>query len=176
MSQMKASLRLGVFAALLASLVLSAVAQQSKDQKKVGVLDSAEIKTLVPTNYFFDGQVAPVQLRNAVAIRLRDGHVVLAGLVDNSGYSSDVQQKYQGFFINESKLTIEGSALPPGQYGFGFTADGKFRLMDVGGNDVFIVSAQHDDNLKRPVPLKATDDNGNYHLYAGKKYVTIKVK
>ena len=68
---------------------------------------------------------------------LADGKFVLAGLVDTSGYSTDVAEKYQGFLITEVKLNIEGTNLPPGQYGFGFSKDGKFLVMDVGANDLF---------------------------------------
>jgi hypothetical protein len=46
---------------------------------------------------------------------------MLANLVDTSGYSTDVGEKYQGFQITEVKLSIEGSELPPGEYGFGFS-------------------------------------------------------
>ena len=47
------------------------------------------------------------------------------GLVDTSGYASDVQAKYQGLLITEVKLDLQGTELPPGQYGFGFSQDGE---------------------------------------------------
>lgn len=169
---MKSFVRRTVVASLLFMLALSAPAQQSK---KAGVVDPADLKQLVPTNYFYDGQLAPVQFRNSAAIRLEGGAIVLAGLVDNSGYSSDVAAKYQGYFITEKKITIGSSTLAPGQYGFGF-ADGKFRVTDVGGSDVLQADQQMDEGLKRPVPLKITADGDSYRLYAGKKYVVIKVK
>jgi hypothetical protein len=153
-------------------LALSALGQQTK---KTGLVDPADLKQLVPTNYFYDGQVAPVQFRNSGAVRLDGGKIFQAGLVDNSGYSSEVAAKYQGYFITEKKLKIGGSELAPGQYGFGFSG-GKFRLMDVGGNDVLQTDQQMDETLKRPVPLKITADGDNYRLYAGKKYVVINVK
>jgi hypothetical protein len=170
---MKQSLRTVVVACLFVLLTLSSIAQQAK---KAGILESAELKQVVPTNYFFDGQIAPVQLRNSVAIRVAEGKMVLAGLVDNSGYSSDVAQKYQGFLITTMKLNVQDKSLVPGQYGFGFTKDGKFLVQDVAGNDILTVTFQTDENLKRPVPLQATEDNGNYRLYAGKKYVVLNVK
>jgi hypothetical protein len=49
--------------------------------------------------------------------------------LDTSGYAADVQAKYQGFLITEVKLNIEGSDLAPGEYGFGFSRDGKFLVM-----------------------------------------------
>ena len=160
--------RISAAACLL--LVSLASAQQGK---KTGVLDSAEVKKLAPSTYYFAGQSAPVQLRNSAAFRTADGKMVLAGFVDTSGYSSDIQQKYQGFLITETKLKVEGSELAPGEYGFGFLKDGKFVILDVAANDLFTVAYQNDDKLARPVPLKMTEDNGTYKLWAGRKSVTL---
>src|SRR5262249_3031424 len=147
-STMKRSSRvIVVLFVLLASLAL--VAQQAKP----GVLTAAELKQFVPSVYFFRGQSATVQLRNSGGFRISPDKLVLAALVDTSGYAHDVQEKYQGLLITEVKLNIGGSELTPGQYGFGFNADGKFRVMDVAANDVFKVDIQSDDSMKRPVPL-----------------------
>jgi hypothetical protein len=168
---MKSFVRKTAIAGLMSVLVLAAAAQS----KKTGVVEASDMKQIVPTNYYYDGQVAPVQFRNAAAVRLDGGKIVQAGLVDNSGYSSDIAAKYQGYFITEKKIEIGGSELAPGQYGFGFSS-GKFLIMDVGGNDVLQADQQMDESLKRPVPLKITADGSNYRLYAGKKYVVISVK
>ena len=40
------------------------------------------------------------------AFQLADGKMVIAALVDASGYSTAIQQKYQGLLITETKLTI----------------------------------------------------------------------
>ncbi|MGB8062908.1 MAG: hypothetical protein WCF26_13505 [Candidatus Sulfotelmatobacter sp.] len=140
------------------------------------VLTSDELKKAVPTEYFYRGQKAPVQLRNAVGFQLADGKMMLAALVDASGYSTAIQQKYQGLLITETKLTIGGATLPPGQYGFGFSANGKFIVMDVANTDVLEAAAEVDQELKRPVPLKLVEDNGAYKLYGGKKWVGIKAE
>src|SRR5712691_11560587 len=84
------------------------------------ILTGDALKKVVPSTYFFAGQSAPVQTRNSVALKTAAGHFVLAGFVDTSGYSTAIQEKYQGFFITESKLTFEGATLEPGEYGFGF--------------------------------------------------------
>jgi hypothetical protein len=144
------------------------------EDAKPGVLTAAELKQFVPSVYFFRGQSATVQVRNAGGLRVGKDWLVLAALVDTSGYAHDVQEKYQGLLITEVKLNIGGSELAPGEYGFGFNADGKFRVMDVAANDVFKVDIKNDDNLKRPVPLKLVEDGGEYRLYAGRKYVTLK--
>lgn len=145
-------------------------------QPKAGVLSADEIRKVVPATYFFRGQSAPVQLRNSAGFSGPDGKLVLAGLVDASGYASDVQAKYQGFLITEVKLDIEGTELPPGEYGFGFSKDGKFLVMDAGANDLLSVAGKMDENLAHPVPLKIVADGGAYRLYGGKKWVSLKAK
>ena len=157
---------------VLAVLSALALAQQSKP---AGVVDKADLKTLVPSTYFYRGQSATVQLRNSAAIRTQDQKYILAGLVDTAGYASEVAQKYQGLFITEVKLKIGGSELAPGQYGMGFVGD-KFVLTDVAANDLFSVSSTRDDKLKRPVPLALVEEGGAYRLYAGRKYVTLELE
>jgi hypothetical protein len=76
--------------------------------------------------------------------------------------------------ITETKLNIGGSEVAPGQYGFGFTADGKFIVMDVANNDVFSTASQTDSALQHAVPLKLVEDGAGYKLYAGKKWIGIK--
>ena len=159
--------------AVVASAIVAFAAAQNT---KPGLLSADEVKKLAPKDYFFRGQSAPVQIRNSAGIRGQGDKLVLAGLVDTSGYATDVKAKYQGFFITEVKLAIEGSDVNPGEYGFGFTQDGKFVLMDVAANDLISVAAKSDDNLHRPVPLKIAEEGGAYRLYAGKKYVTLKLE
>jgi hypothetical protein len=158
------------------SLFLLAPVLLTAQQAKPGMLTADEIKQLTPASYFFRGQSAPVQLRNSAGFRVSEGKLVLAGLVDVGGYASDVQSKYQGFLITEVKLEIEGSALPPGQYGFSFSKDGKFTVLDVGANDLLGVSSHHDDKLARPTPLRIVEETGGYRLYTGKTWVSLKVK
>ena len=148
----------------------------SAQQPKAGVLSGDDIKKVVPAVYFFRGQSAPVQMRNSAGFSAADGKLVLAGLVDTSGYATDVQAKYQGFLITEVKLSIEGSTLTPGAYGFGFSKEGKFLVMDVGANDLFTVAGKMDDKLPHPVPLKMVEDGGAYRLYAGRKWVSMKAE
>ncbi len=158
--------------ALIFALLGAAAAQQASKH----VLSSEELRKAVPAEFFFWGQKAPVQMRNAVGFQLADKKVALAALVDASGYSTAVQQKYQGMLITETKLQIGDATLAPGQYGFGFTADGKFVVMDVANNDVLSVAYQTDQAMQRPVPLKLVEDGAGYKLYAGRKWVGIKAE
>ena len=125
-------------------------------QASAQILSGDTLKKVVPTTYFFAGQSAAVQTRNSVALKSAGGHFVLAGLVDTSGYSTAIQEKYQGFFITESKLTFDGATLEPGEYGFGFKG-GKFLVMNVASTD--LLSAQHDVDLAiREGKTVVTDD------------------
>ncbi len=158
--------------ALLAILALLSWAQTPSAK---GVLPAAELKQLVPHDYFFAGKTAPVQLRNSVGVRFPSGKLLLAALVDTSGYSSDIEEKYQGLLITEAALTIEGSTLKPGAYGFGFSK-GKFIVMDVAADDVLSVAAETDDKVKPVMPLKIVEQAGSYRLYAGKSFVVVKAQ
>lgn len=157
---------------LIPFLLAAAFAQQATKH----LLSADELKKAVPAEFFFWGQKAPVQMRNTIGFQLADKKMVLAGLVDASGYSTSVQQKYQGMLITETKIQIGDATLAPGEYGFGFVADGKFVVMDVGNNDVLSATYQTDQEMKRPVPLKLEEDGAAYKLYAGRKWVSIKVE
>ena len=161
---------------VLATAALALIGCALAQQVSKHILSSDELNKVVPTEYFFRAQKAPVQLRNAVGFQLRDSKMMLAALVDASGYSTSIQEKYQGMLITESKLAIGGSSLPPGQYGFGFAADGKFNVMDVANNDVLSASYQTDQVLQRPVPLKLVEDGEGYKLYAGKKWIALRTQ
>lgn len=161
-----------ILGAVLGMLLGSSLAQQGSKH----LLSADELNKAVPAEFFYRGQKASVQLRNAVGFQLADGKMALAALVDASGYSTAIQQKYQGMFITEAKLNIGGSELAPGEYGFGFAADGKFVVMDVANNDVLGTASQLDSELKRPVPLKLVEEGSGYKLYAGKKWVSIRTE
>jgi len=164
------SLRFGFLGMLAAALLGAGFAQQAAQH----LLSADEIKKMTPTEFFFRGQKAPVQVRNSTGVQMANGAVVMAALVDSSGYSTAIQQKYQGLLITEVKLNVGGADLAPGQYGFGFTADNKFVVMDVGNNDVLSAAYQTDQTLTRAVPLKLVEADGAYRLYAGKKWVAVK--
>lgn len=149
---------------VLAALVAPAGAQ---------VLTADQVKKSAPTSFYFAGQSAAVQVRNTGGFKDASGKMVLAGLVDTSGYSTAIAEKYQGFLITETKLTFDGATLEPGQYGFGFK-DGKFTVMNVAAADALSVASQNDDQVKHPVPLKFEKDASGYRLYAGRKYVALK--
>ncbi len=141
------------------------------------VLKAADISPkLFPERVFFRGQSAPVQYRNSAGVHFADDLYVLAGLVDSSGYSTAIKEKYQAYLLNEVTLEIAGQTLKPGAYGIGFLNGGKFVVMDLGANDVLQSASQRDAEMKRPVPLQvlASATAGSYRLYAGRDYVEFR--
>jgi hypothetical protein len=166
---MMKNMRLAAVGTLVAVLLTAGLAQKAKKH----LLSADELKNIVPSEFFFRGQKAPTQLRNSTGFQTADGKVTFASLVDTAGYSTAVQQKYQGLLITESKLSIGGSELAPGEYGFGFAGD-KFVVMNVDNEDILSVAYQTDADLKRPMPLKMVEDGAGYKLYAGRKWVSVK--
>ncbi len=141
------------------------------------VLKAADITPKIfPERVFFRGQSAPVQFRNSGGVHFADDFYVLVGLVDSSGYSSGIKEKYQAYLLNEVTLEIAGQTLKPGAYGIGFITGGKFVVMDLGANDVLQVASQHDAEMKRPVPLQVlvSSTAGGYRLYIGRDYVEFR--
>jgi len=157
--------------------LLTARADNPPAAGKEMVLKAADISPKIfPERVFFRGQTAPVQFRNSGGVHFADDFYVLAGLVDNSGYSTAIKEKYQAYLLNEVTLEIAGQTLKPGAYGIGFLNGGKFVVMDLGANDVLQAASQRDAEMKRPVPLQvlASANAGSYRLYAGREYVEFR--
>ncbi len=170
------------FALLLALLLVALVvpnlyqvnAGNSPAEGKEVVLKASEITSKIfPERVFFRGQTAPTQLRNTGGVHFADDLYVLAGLVDSSGYSTGLREKYQAYLLSEVTLEIDGQTLKPGAYGIGFLEGGKFIAMDLGANDVLQAKAQRDADLKHPLPLQVLSSStaGSYRLYVGRDYL-----
>ncbi len=174
--------RFAKYCALLSVLLLSfsvrhlqtVTAGNPPAEGKEVVLKAADITAKIfPERVFFRGQSAPVQFRNSGGVHFADDLYVLAGMVDSSGYSTGIKEKYQAYLLNEVTLEIAGQTLKPGAYGIGFLNGGRFLVMDLAANDVIQAASQHDADMKRPVPLQvvASATAGSYRLYAGRDYV-----
>ncbi|HET6216952.1 MAG TPA: hypothetical protein VFE27_08025 [Acidobacteriaceae bacterium] len=168
----KSCFTLLLFAVLLVSLPVTTAAAASSS---TGILKAPDMAELMPATVFFRGQVASVQARNSAGVRLPDGMLVLFALVDTSGYSTAVQQKYQSYFITEVPLDINGQTLKPGAYGVGFVEGNKFLVMDIGAHDLLTTGSIHDTELKRPTPLQVLADSApnRYRLYINRNYVVF---
>ena len=165
--------KLLIFAAFLCALNLTATAQEKSAPE---VLNEKDAAVIVPSSFYFAGQSAPTQMRNSAVARLGKDRRVIAGLVDTSGYSTEISGKYEGFLITDSPILIGDKTLETGAYGFGFSADGKLRIFDLSSREIFSIDTMNDKEMKRPRPLMMTSDANGVRLYKGKNYATITPK
>ena len=164
---------------LRCSLVLSVICYLTilvNAQDSVTILTGADLTRVVPTGFYFQGLSAPTQMRNSAGARFGSKRFVIAGLVDTSGYAADVRAKYEGFFITDSPIAINGSDLGTGAYGFGFSNDRKMQILDLAGNQILSISTTKDNALRRPRPLMMTNAANGIRFYSGKDYVTVTAK
>lgn len=140
-----------------------------------GILNSAQAGKLLPASVYFDGQSATTQLRNSAGVRFADGQLALAVLVDSSGYSGAVAQKYQGYLLTGVPLDFAGHRLGAGAYGMG-VVQGQLHIMDLGDHELFAAPATRDASMHRPVPLQilAGATPGTYRLYFGRECVQFR--
>jgi hypothetical protein len=148
-----------------------------KAQEKAApeVLNETAASKIVPTSFYFAGQSAPTQMRNSTVARLGKDRYVIAGLVDTSGYSTEISGKYEGFFITDSPVNIGGKTLSTGAYGFGFSADNKLHIFDLSSKEILSTVTLNDKELKRPRPLMMSVAAGAVRFYKGKNYAVIKI-
>lgn len=176
------SVRSILFAAALICSPISSVcipalqAQSTTAAVKAGILNREQAGAILPEKVFYRGQSAPIQARNSAGVRFADSMLVLAALVDTSGYSSTVKETYQAYLITEVPLMLGDKTLAPGAYGFGFIGDDKMVVMDLGAHQRFSTTTTRDAALARPNPLQVLADPGSpsrYRLYLGRSYVTF---
>jgi len=161
---------------LMALVISCSTALMVNAQEQFVVLSGTELTRVVPPGFYFQGLTAPTQMRNSSAARFGANRYVIAGLVDTSGYAADVRAKYEGFLITDSAITINGTELGTGAYGFGFSNDGKLNILDLAGNQILSVSTTKDSAMKRPRPLMMTKVADGVRFYNGRDYALIAIK
>jgi hypothetical protein len=167
-----------LFCVVLSAVLLVSFSVIVNAQSKTGyeVLTDAALKKVVPTSFYFAGQSAETQMRNTAAARIGENRYIIAGLVDTSGYSTEISGKYEGFFITDSPVKIGSKTLATGAYGFGFAAGGQIKIFDLSSKEILSVAAPTDNEMKRPRPLQMTADAKGIRFYKGKNYVVIAPK
>jgi hypothetical protein len=135
----------------------------------------------MPNDFYLEGNRIPVDKNNAVLLKNAKGARVVLAILDTAGYSSQIQQKYTGMLISETKLSVCSIAIGVGSYGFGLdrpkapsTADAKFNLYNQAGTKVGLCAVKIDDTIKQPKPLAVTAEGGTTKLDLGKYAVEIK--
>ena len=161
---------------LVAFAALALAGASSARRRGPVVLEGDDLTRVVPTGFYFEGQSAPTQTRNTAAAKFASDRYVIVGMVDTSGYSSDVRAKYQGFLITDSPVRVGGQELGTGAYGFGFTDDGHLNILDLGGKQILSAPTTKDTKIKRPRPILMATDAGGVRFYSGRDYAVINVR
>ena len=160
---------------IISALFTNAVAN-AQEKAATEVLTGEALTQIVPASFYFAGQSAPTQMRNSAAARIGKDRYVIAGMVDTSGYSTEISGKYEGFLITDSPINIGGKSLETGAYGFGFSADGKLNIFDLSSKQILSVETINDKEMKRPRPLMMTISTDGVRFYKGKNYALIAAK
>lgn len=165
---------LGV-SALIASAMLPA-------EEGFRVVTGQAFERAVPKDFYLEGDAIPVEKRNTALLKTPLGARVLIGLLDTSGYSSQIQQKYIGMLIAEGRVTVCSIDVAVGSYGFGLRkpiaeSHGEFLIYDQAGTQVGNCVADADRSLKLPKPLQVTTAaDGTTKLCLGRYCIALRSK
>jgi|YelNatPaOPRAMG01_1025707.scaffolds.fasta_scaffold27030_3 hypothetical protein len=137
---------------------------------------------VMPRDFVLEGNSIPTEKRNSVLVLTPSGARVIAGLLDTSGYSSQVQGKYLGMLIVEGKLNVCGNPVAIGSYGFGLAKPhgggegqgSRFVLYNQAGARVAECPAESDAKIKTPRPLQVVTNGRTARLYLGRTWVELK--
>ncbi len=144
---------------------------------------SAEAFTrAVPNDFYLEGNRIPVEKRNAAVLKNAKGARLVVALIDTTGYSSQIQQKYIGMLITETPLSVCGIAVGVGSYGFGLerpaatsSADAPFKVYNQAGEKLGECAAKKDESLKQAKPLTTiTSQGGPAKVYLGRYVIEIR--
>ncbi len=166
-----------IFSPVLMFIVLSAAAHivfAQQESPFVVIEEKSELEKIVPESFYFAGLSGGTQRRNSSVAKLGDKRFIVAGLVDVSGYSTDISGVYEGFFITDSAVDFGSEELCVGAYGFGFAKDGTVNIFDLGARKILTVKTEKDDEMRRPRPLMMTADAKGIRLYKGRDYVLVR--
>lgn len=158
---------------VLFAISIGALTASSQTKSDFEVLNEAGRTKVIPTSFYFAGQSAQTQLRNAAAARIGKDRFVVSGMVDTSGYSTEISGKYEGFFITDSPISFGGKDLNSGAYGFGFSKEGKVTIFDLAARPILSADTKVDSGMKRPRPLQMISDSKGIRFYKGRNYVLI---
>jgi hypothetical protein len=175
-----------VRAAIWLALTLAVLAVWSGNVLAQGgfkVLTAEELKKALPGDFYLEGNHIPTQPRNAALVKTPAGALAIFAGLDTTGYSSQIQQKYEGMLITEGNLSLCGTVISVGSYGFGYTKvpatsneDGKFFLYNQAGEKVAECATKKDAEVKTPKPLQVvvSKDGGAARLYMGRYWLELK--
>jgi hypothetical protein len=146
----------------------------AQTKAKYEIVDDREIlKTIVPQSFYFAGLSGGTQMRNSAVGKFSEKRLIVAGLVDVSGYSTEISGVYEGFFITDSPVKYGDKEIEIGAYGIGFAQNGKANLFDLSGKQILSTVMTKDKEMRRPRPLMMVSEENGIRLYKGRDYVLI---
>lgn len=159
-----------VYSLVWAALTLAMLAGWSNEARAQGgfeLITGTAFDKALPEKFYLEGNAIPTEKRNAVMLKTPAAPRALIALIDTTGYSSRIKQKYIGMIITEGKLSVCSISLDAGSYGFGLdrpappsNADAKFFVYNQGGEKLGECSAKKDTSLKQGSPLKVVVKKG----------------
>jgi len=171
------------YLAFAASLLLTFMVARPVSAQGVFKVEKGEaLNKIVPRNFVLEENAIPVEKRNSALVITPSGARMVAGLLDTSGYTSQVQEKYLGMLITEGNVEVGGHRIAIGSYGFGLVkaagdAQGKsarFILYNQAGHRIAECTAKWDSKLRTPRPLQVVASGGTARLYIGRNWVELK--
>ena len=135
----------------------------------------------VPRDFYLEGNAIPVEKRNAAVLKSSAGTRAVFALIDTTGYSSQIKQKYIGMVITEGKMSVCGISLAVGSYGFGLDRpaapsdeDAKFFVYNQAGEKVGDCASKKDAAITQPNPLQVVLGEGKpARLYLGRFFLAV---
>lgn len=167
---------------VLAAVTLAAWPGDVRAQGAFEHITGTAFEKALPKDFYLEGNRIPTEARNAALLKTPQGARVVVALIDTTGYSSQIKQKYIGMLITEGKLSVCGIAVAVGSYGFGLdkpagtsNADARFFLYNQAGQKVGECSAKKDEKLKQPTPLSVAVGKGEpARLYLNRYELPLK--
>jgi hypothetical protein len=146
---------------VLLALGIASLPSVLRAQGSYEIVTGKAFDSAVVRDFYLEGSAIPTQKRNAVLVTTPTGARVLFALIDTTGYSSQIQQKYEGMIISEGSFTVCGQKLGVGSFGFGHTKppaasdeDMTLTIYDQAGAKVAACSGKKDSSLAQPKPLQ----------------------
>jgi hypothetical protein len=167
---------------LLVVGALAVAPQSAKAQGSFEPVTGKAFDSAFPKDFYLEGNAIPTEKRNASMVKTPAGARLIFAIIDTAGYSSQIKQKYLGMVINEGQISVCGTSVGVGSYGFGLDRpaagskdDAKFHLYNQAGAEVASCAAPLDSTVKVAKPLQVTVSKGGpATLELGKYKVEIK--
>ncbi len=167
---------------VLTAMALAAWPGDVRAQGAFEHITGTAFEKALPKDFYLEGNRIPTEERNAALLKTPEGKRVVVALIDTTGYSSQIKQKYIGMIITEGNLSVCGISLGVGSYGFGLdkpapnsNADAKFFVYNQAGEKVGECSAKRDEKLKQPSPLHVAVGKGEpARLYLNRYELPLK--